>query len=110
MKPEVELRAVAPDQVHLAREAGERRQVAQRPAGDDRDDGLRQRRERPDGRDGLRERAGRRRIVDERRERAVVVAPDEQLGDARNPAERGAQLGVEPALCCRWCHAHNHSR
>ena len=93
---EVELGAVAPDQVHLARQPRERRQVAQRAARDDRDDGLRQRRERADGRDGLRQRAGGRRIVDERRERAVVVATDEQLGDARDPAERSAQLGVEP--------------
>ena len=47
---EVELGAVAPDEVHLAREPRERRQVAQRPAGDHRDDGLRQRRERADAR------------------------------------------------------------
>ena len=95
---QVELGAVAPDQVHLARQARERRQVAQRAARDHRDDGLRQRRQRADGGDGLRQRAGRRRIVDERREGAVVVAPDEQLGDARDPAERGAQLGVEPSV------------
>ena len=79
-------------------------------AGDDRDDRLRECRERPDGRDRLRERAGRRRIVDEWRERAVVVAPDQQLGDARDAAEGGAQVGVEPALGCCRCQAHNHSR
>ena len=97
-EPEVELGAVAADQVHLARQAGERRQVAQRAPGDHRDHGLRQRRQRTDGSDRLRQRAGGRRIVDERRERAVVVAADEQLRDARNPAECGAQLGVEPAV------------
>ena len=95
---EVELGAVAADEVHLAREARERRQVAERAARDDGDDGLRQRGQRPHGGDGLGQRPCRRGIVDERREGAVVVAPDEELGNARDPAERRAQLGVEPAV------------
>ena len=56
---DVELGAVAADQVHLAGQPGERGQVAQRPAGDDRHGGLRQRGQRPDRRDRLGQRDGR---------------------------------------------------
>ena len=97
-EPQVELGPVAADQMHLARQARERGQVAQGAARDHRDHGLRQRRQRADGGDRLRQRARGSRIVDERREGAVVVAADEQLRDTRNPAECGAQLGVEPAV------------
>ena len=92
---EVELGAVAADEVHLARQARERRQVAERATGDDGDRGLRQRGERTDRGDRLGQRLGRGRVVDERRERAVVVAADEELRHPRDAAERRAQLGVE---------------
>ncbi len=79
-EPQVELRAVAADEVHLARQARQRRQVAQRATRNDRDRRLRQRCQSPDGGDRLGERLRLRRVVDERRERAVVVAADEELG------------------------------
>jgi hypothetical protein len=76
-EPDVELRAVAAHQVHLAGQPGQRGQVAQGPAGDDRDGRLRQRRERPDGGYGLRKRYGLGGVLHDRRERAVVVTGDE---------------------------------
>ena len=97
-EPEVELRAVAADQVHLAREAGEGREVAQRATGDHGDDGLGKRSQRPDGCHGLGQRPGGRGVVDERSERSVVVAADQQLRHARDVREGGAQFGVEAAV------------
>ena len=43
----------------------------------------------------FRQRACGARVVDEGRERPVVVATDEKLRDARNPPESRAQLGIE---------------
>ena len=98
-EPEVELRAVAPDQVHLAREPGEGRQVSQRATGDHGDDRLRKRGERPDGCHGLGQRPGGGWVVDEWSERSVVVAPDQQLRDARYVGEGGAQFRVKASVC-----------
>ena len=71
---DVELGAVAADQVHLAGQPGQRGQITQRSPGDDRDRGLRKRGQGTDRGDCLRQRGGMRGIVHNGRERAVVVA------------------------------------
>jgi hypothetical protein len=76
---EVELRAVAADEVHLARKTRQGGKIAERSARDHGDHGLGERGQRAHRRDGLGKRPGCRRVVDERSERAVVVATDEEL-------------------------------
>ena len=90
----VELRAVAADQVHLGGHPGQRGQIAQRPPGD-------QRGHMVDGSAASSRIAGggfgeRTRIVgvgDDRRHRAVVVAGDEDTGNASDRREGALQLG-----------------
>ena len=95
---EVEFGAVTADQVHLAREARERGEVAKSAARDDGDGRLWQGGERTDGGDCLGQRLGPRRVVDEGRERSVVITRDQELGHPRDPAQRSAQLGVQDTV------------
>ena len=82
---DVELGAVAADQMDLLRQSRERREVVQRAARDHGHAGVAERGQRAQRRDRLAARARLARHVDDRRERAVVVARDEQVRLAREP-------------------------
>jgi hypothetical protein len=96
-EPDVELGPVAAHEVYLGGESGEGGEVAQGPAGDHRDRGLRQRGQSADGGDGLGQRHRLGGIEHDRRQRAVVVAGDQQVGHSRDPADRPPQVGVDLA-------------
>ena len=85
---DVELGAVAADEVDLLGQARERGEVVQRAARDHGHARVGERGERAQRGDRLAARARVAGYVDDRRERAVVVAGDEQVRLAREPRER----------------------
>ena len=92
-EPGVELRAVAADQVHFGRHPGQGGQIAQRPPGDQRGHGRRQRRQLAQGRGRFGERTRVVGVGDDRRHGAVVVAGNQQPGNARDRREGALQFG-----------------
>ena len=84
---DVELGAVAADEMDLLRQSRERCEVVQRAAGDHGHAGVAERGQRAQRRDRLAARPRLAGHVDDRRERAVVVAGDEQVRLAREPRE-----------------------
>ena len=85
---DVELGAVAADEVDLLGQPRERGEIVQRATRDHGDAGVGERGERAQSRDRLAPRARVAGDVDDRCERAVVVAGDEQVRLAREPRER----------------------
>ncbi|MEZ5165304.1 MAG: rhomboid family intramembrane serine protease [Acidimicrobiales bacterium] len=92
---DVELRAVGADEVDLRGQPRERREVAQGASRDHGDVGLGQRGEVPQRHAGLAQREGSHRVVDDRGDRAVVVARHEQVGGLGEPVEARRQLVIE---------------
>ncbi len=90
---DVELRAVAPDEMDLRRQAAHQRQLAQLAAGDHGHVGLGEVGERAQCRDGLTIRGRRGRVVDDRRDRAVVVGGDEERRGARELVDGADDVG-----------------
>jgi hypothetical protein len=92
---EVELPAVAADQVDLGGQAGQPGEIPQRPARDDRHVGVGQGGQRPQRDHRVRPRRGGHRVVHDGRHGAVVVARDQQLGRARQVLDLGFELIVD---------------
>ncbi len=89
---EVVLAAVAAHQVHVFGQAGQPREVGQRPPGDDRHVRLRQGREGAKGDDSFAAWTRPRRIRHDGRDRPVVVGGDEEHGDACDPVQMPSEV------------------
>ncbi|CAB4962427.1 unannotated protein [freshwater metagenome] len=94
---DVELRPVAADEVDLMWQPREGGKVAQGATRHDRDCGRRETRQCAKCRDRLWDRDSGRGILHDRREGAVVVGGHEQIRCARDRAQGGEQIGVEPS-------------